>query len=216
MNQLTVTYDLIKGIKWSDGEPLKKADLELGVKIACDPDSGAVSLTFCESHDNLNGVTFNSDTSYTIKFLPGVQWPIYFTAPYGGYPSHVTVSDGRKLADVPAKEWATLPEVAEIPLGYGPYILKEWKKGEFMKFESNPNFVLGAPKVKNVIIQFYADTNAAVAALLTGEVDILEKATLGAGPEVETVLKAAAEGKIEARTDASPTWEHMDMNLFVR
>ena len=79
------------------------------------------------------------------------------------------------------------------------YILKEWKKGEFMKFEANPNFVLGAPKVKNVIIQFYADTNAAVAALLTGEVDILEKATLGAGPEVETVLKAAAEARSKPR-----------------
>ncbi len=216
MNQLTVTYDLISGIKWSDGEPLKKADLELSVKIVCDPESGNVSLTFCESHDNANGVTVTSDTSYTVKFLPGVQWPTYYLAPYGGYPSHVTVSDGRKLADVPAKDWATLPEVAELPLGYGPYILKEWNKGQSMKFEANPNFVLGAPKVQNVVIQIYADTNAAVAALLTGEVDILEKATLGAGPEVETVLKAAAEGKIEARTDASPTWEHMDMNLFVR
>ncbi|MCS6842148.1 MAG: ABC transporter substrate-binding protein [Roseiflexus sp.] len=216
MKQLTVTYDLIKGIKWSDGEPLKKADLELAVKINCDRESGATSFTFCESHDNLNGVTFNSDTSYTIKFLPGVQWPTYFLAPYGGYPSHRTISDGRKLADVPAKEWSTLPEIAELPMGYGPYILKEWKKKEFMRFEANPNFVLGAPKVKNVVIQFFADTNAAVAALLTGEVDILEKATLGAGPEVETVIKAAQEGKINVKTDASPTWEHMDFNLFVR
>jgi len=216
MNQLTVTYDLIEGITWSDGEPLKKADIELSVKISCDPESGATTFTYCDSHQGAEGVNVTSDTSYTITFLPGVQWPTYFLAPYGGYPSHQTVSDGRKLADVPAKEWATLPEVAETPLGYGPYILKEWKKGQSMTFEANPNFVLGAPKVKNVIIQFFADTNAAVAALLTGEVDILEKATLGAGPEVETVLKAAAEGKIEAKTDASPTWEHMDMNLFVR
>jgi ABC-type transport system substrate-binding protein len=66
------------------------------------------------------------------------------------------------------------------------------------------------------VIQFFADTNAAVAALLTGDVDILEKATLGAGPEVETVIKAGAEGTIQAYTDASPTWEHMDFNLFIR
>ncbi len=216
MNQLVVTYDLIDGIVWSDGEPLKQADLELGVAISCDPESGAVSLTFCESHSNADGVEFLSDTSYTVTYLPGVQWPTYFLAPYGGYPSHQVLGDGRKLADVPAKEWATLPEIAEIPLGYGPYILKEWNKGQSMVYEANPLFVLGEPSVKNVVIQFFADTNAAVAALLTGDVDILEKATLGAGPEVETVIKAGAEGTIQAYTDASPTWEHMDFNLFIR
>ncbi|MFV9507196.1 MAG: ABC transporter substrate-binding protein [Oscillochloridaceae bacterium umkhey_bin13] len=216
MNQLTATYNLIDGIVWSDGEPLKQADIELAVAINCDPDSGAVSLTFCDSHQGPDGVEFLSDTSYTITFLPGVQWPTYFLAPYGGYPSHQVLSDGRTLADVPASEWSTLPEIAEIPLGYGPYILKEWNKGQSMVFEANPLFVLGEPPVKNVIIQFFADTNAAVAALLTGEVDILEKATLGAGPEVETVIRAGAEGTIQAYTDASPTWEHADFNLFIR
>ncbi len=216
MKQLVVTYDMLEGITWSDGEPLKQADIELAVKINCDPDSGSVSLTYCDSHQGAEGVEVTSDNSYTITFLPGVQWPTYFVAVYGGYPSHQELSDGRILADVPAKEWATLPEIAEIPLGYGPYILTEWNKGQSMVFEANPDFVLGEPKVKNVIIQFFADTNAAVAALLTGEVDILEKATLGAGPEVEAVIKAGEEGTIEAYTDASPTWEHMDMNLYLR
>lgn len=216
MKQLTVTYDLLAGIKWSDGEPLKAADIELSVKINCDPNSGAVSLTYCDSHQGADGLTVNSDTSYTVTFLPGVQWPTYMLAPYGGYPSHLTLSDGRNLADVPAEEWATLPEIAETPIGYGPYILKEWNKGQSITFEANPNFVLGEPPVKTIIFQYFADTNAAVAALLTGEVDLLEKATLGAGPEVESVIKAGAEGQIQAYTDASPTWEHMDMNLFVR
>ena len=34
------------------------------------------------------------------------------------------------LKDVPAKEWSTLPEIAEKPLGYGPFMVEDWKKGE--------------------------------------------------------------------------------------
>jgi ABC-type transport system substrate-binding protein len=126
------------------------------------------------------------------------------------------LSDGRKLADVPAAEWQTLPEIIERPLSNGPYILKEWFKGQSMTFEANPNYYKGEVKVKKVIIKFIADTNQAVAQLLTGEVDVLGSETLGAGSEVQTVIEAGKEGKIQAFVVASPTWEHIDMNLFTK
>jgi hypothetical protein len=50
--------------------------------------------------------------------------------------------------------------------------------------------------------------------LLGGDVDLLEKATLGAPPQ--TLFDAAAEGKINLYIDASPTWEHIDMNMYVK
>jgi ABC-type transport system substrate-binding protein len=214
MKQLTVTDKWISGIKWEDGEPLKKADFELAYKINCDPDSGATSLTYCKS---IKSIDFKSDTEYTVTFHPGVQWPIYFAgAGLGAYPSHQVLSDGRKLADVPAAEWQTLPEIIERPLSNGPYILKEWVKGQSMTFEANPNYYKGEVKVKKVIIKFIADTNQAVAQLLTGEVDVLGSETLGAGAEVQTVIEAGKEGKIQAFVVASPTWEHIDMNLFTK
>lgn len=214
MKQLTVTDKWISGIKWEDGEPLKKADFELAYKINCDPDSGATSLTYCNS---IKSIDFKSDTEYTVTFHPGVQWPTYFAgAGLGAYPSHQVLSDGRKLADVPAAEWQTLPEIIERPLSNGPYILKEWVKGQSMTFEANPNYYKGEVKVKKVIIKFIADTNQAVAQLLTGEVDVLGSETLGAGSEVQTVIEAGKEGKIQAFVVASPTWEHIDMNLFTK
>ena len=36
-------------------------------------------------------------------------------------------------------EWSALQEIAETPLGVGPYILKSWEKGVRMDFEANPN-----------------------------------------------------------------------------
>ena len=213
MKQLAVTFQYNAGIKWEDGTPLTQADFKLGLKIDCDRDSGAVDFTVCDSRAK---VDFLSDTSYTVTYLPGVQWPEYFVYGISAYPAHLVLADGRRLADVPAKEWQTLPEIAQDPLSTGPYVLDSWVKGQSITFSANPNYYKGAPKIKKVVIKFIADTNQAVAQLLTGEVDVLGNETLGGGAEVQTVLDAAAKGKVQAFTLASPTWEHIDFNLNVK
>ncbi len=218
LKQLTVSFETKPGMKWQDGSPITKADYELGHKTTCDKDSGATTFTFCNS---VQTFTQESDTKQTLVFLPGVQWPTYYTGGFGPAPSKQPIESdgpykGKTLADVPAKDWPTLPEVAEKPWSNGPYKITGWEKGQKMTFEANENYYGTAPKIKKIVIQFYADTNAAVAALLTGDVDVLGTETLGAGAEVQTVVDAAAKGKVQVVTLASPTWEHMDFNLFVK
>jgi ABC-type transport system substrate-binding protein len=213
MQQLAVTFEYVDGLKWEDGEPFKQADFELGNKIACDPDSGATSFSVCDSTQE---IAFEGDLKHTVTYLPGALWAEYSILTVGAYPSHQTLGDGRKLADVPASEWPTLPEIAEDPLSSGPYAVESWEKGQRMVLTANPNFFLGEPAIKTITIQFVADTTQAVAQLLTGDVDLVDKTTLGAGPELETVLKEAEAGNIQAELSASPTWEHMDFNLFVK
>jgi len=213
MKQLTATYKF-KDYTWSDGTPGAVADFELAYKIDCDKESGATTFEVC---DQIQSVEFGPGLEYTVTWLPGSQYSLFFLAPIGAYngpyPSHQVLADGRKLAEVPANEWATLPEIAESPLSYGPFVLTEWKKGESMTFDVNPYFE-PAPAIKKVVIKIIPDTNQAVAQLLGGEVDYLEKATLGAGPEVQTVVDAGKEGKIKVELTASPTWEHIDFNMF--
>ncbi len=215
MKQLTATYKF-KDYTWSDGTPGSIADFELAYKIECDKESGATTFETC---DQIQSVDFGPGLEYTVTWLPGSQYSLFFLAPVGQYdgpyPSHQVLADGRNLADVPAAEWQTLPEIAESPLSYGPFVLTEWLKGESMTFEANPYFE-PAPAAKTVIIKFITDTNQAVAQLLAGEVDYLEKATLGAGAEVQTVLDAAQQGTVQVELSASPTWEHIDINLFTK
>jgi ABC-type transport system substrate-binding protein len=217
--QISVTYKH-KADKWSDGTPVTKADRELSFKINCDRTSGSTSYDGC---DRIASVVFADDNSYTTTFVPGYQnFFYYLNGAQGAYPSFQEIKSsgpyqGKKLADVSAKDFATLPEIAELPLGSGPYILKSWKKGEAMTFEANPNYRGGAPKVKRVVVRFYGDTNGAVAALLAGQADVVGTETLGAGSEVQAVIDAKKAGKaIEVFTQATPTWEHIDMNLNVR
>jgi ABC-type transport system substrate-binding protein len=213
MPQLAITASFVDGLMWSDGTPVTQADVELSDKIVCDKDSGATTFTLCDRTANreYNGTT----ETYTL--VPGFLDPTYFVDYLpGAYPSERVLSDGRKLGDVPASEWATLPEIAESPMGYGPYMITAWEKGQSMSFAANPNFVGGAPKTPNIVITFLADTNAAVAQLLTGDVDVLFGETLGAGAEVQTVVDASKEGKASVYILASATWEHIDISLFVK
>ena len=102
-----------------------------------------------------------------------------------------------------------------MPQATVPFVLDEWNKGESMTFVRNEYFEPKA-KLAKIVIQFVPDSQTAVAALLGGDVDYLEKATLGAGAEVQTVLDAEKEGKLVVETIASPTWEHADFNLFTK
>ncbi len=216
MKQMVVTYKVIPGITWSDGKPLVKADFELGYKTACDRENGATSFITC---DRTQSITFDSDTAYTVTWLPGVQdGATYFLAPYGASPAHQVIESegpykGKTLAEVPAKDWPTLPEIAEKPLGFGPYVITEWVKGEKMVFTANPYYVLGAPKTSNIVISFITPENAE-AQLLAGGVDVLDGTTLVG--VTETLAKAADEGKVVLLVNPSATWEHIDFSLFVK
>jgi ABC-type transport system substrate-binding protein len=218
--QLVVTYKWLPHT-WSDGVPATVADFELAFRINCDPASGATTFTTCEA---IQGVEYGTGEAieYTVTYLPGVQDPNYMIAPFSispsaaSYPSHQVISDGRNLADVPAAEWATLPEIAEKPLSIAPFVITEWIKGQSMTLEANPYFFGGTPGLQRIVIVFVQDTTQLVAQLISGDVDYVEKATLAGGAEVQLVKDAAEQGQLNFEIIASPTWEHIDMNLFVK
>ncbi len=210
MKQLTVNYEYRPDLKWPDGEPIKAADLELGWKTLCDPESGATTFTYC---DQTASATFEG-TTFTRTGIPGEQDPTYYVQ--GNlipYPSHRVLSDGRVLADIPASEWLTLPELAESPWGFGPYMVGEWVKGEKIVLTAHPYWFGGTPASPNLVVALITPENAE-AQLLGGQVDILTSETL-AGVS-ETLDAAEKEGKINVFNEAGATWEHIDFNLFVK
>jgi ABC-type transport system substrate-binding protein len=216
--QLVVKYEL-NPYTWSDGTPGSIEDVKLAYQINCDPNSGATTFNTCDSFANVEYAEDGS-LSWTVTTWPGAQDPFYDVMPFSispkaaVYPSHQVVSDGRNLKDIPAEEWLTLPEIAEKPLSYGPFYIDEWIRGQSITLKANPYYEPGTG-VDEIIVIFVTDTNQAVAQLLNGDVDYLEKATLGGGAEVQTLVDAAAEGRVNIEIIPSPTWEHIDMNMFL-
>jgi ABC-type transport system substrate-binding protein len=219
--QLKVTHKF-KANKWSDGEATKAADMNLAFKVDCARDSGNTTFFGCDRIASYEAKDVDGGGIETVTTLiPGYQSPTYFLPGGWGYPSHQEVKSegankGKKLADVATADFQKLAEIAETPLGTGPFVLTKWEKGVAMTLDANPNFGGTAPKVKKIIIQFFGDTNGAVAALLAGDVDVVGSETLGGGAEAKAVAEAAAAGKIGAVNLPSATWEHIDFNLNVR
>ncbi len=213
MKQLVVTYRF-NPFTWSDGTPGVIADFQLGYKIDCDEPFVYTLSVPCES---IQEVTWAAEgLEYTVTYLPGVQTPTYFLAPFTPYPSTRVLSDGRVLADVPADEWESLPELNEIPLSWGPYRIAAWEKGKSITLERNPYYA-GEVATPNVRFVFLEDAAQAAAQLINGEVHYLDESTLGAGAAVQTVIDTArSTGAIKYSLTASATWEHIDINLLIR
>jgi peptide/nickel transport system substrate-binding protein len=58
-------------------------------------------------------------------------------------------------------------------VGTGPLKLGEWNPGQYMIFDANANYYEGKPPVDRVVIQFYAQQDAMVQALIAGEIDAI-------------------------------------------
>ncbi len=76
----------------------------------------------------------------------------------------------------------------ENPIGSGPYVLKEWAKGEKMVVESNPYYYGDAPAT-NEITFLFVNTDTALSLLKTGEVDIARVSVNLADNEIEGYTK---------------------------
>jgi peptide/nickel transport system substrate-binding protein len=113
----------------------------------------------------VNFAAFKDD--YASNFSP--DWPQFAVDPsyflnIGWLPEHI-------LASVPAADQDS-SEFSRMPVGDGPYMLKEWNPGQEIILEaSDQPFPLGEPKVKTIIFRFFGDGSAIKAALQNGEID---------------------------------------------
>jgi ABC-type transport system substrate-binding protein len=218
MKQLVITYPWRNDLVWSDGVPLAIEDFKLSWKTACDPENGATSFYTC---DRTKEVAFAEDgtNTYTMTFIPGYQDALYYLAPIGFSPAHRIIETegpykGMTLADVPAKDWPTLPEIAEKPIDVGPYMIVENIPGEKIVYVANPYAAADlAPKTPNLVILMITPENAE-AQLLAGAVDMLDSTTLAG--LTEQLVTAEAEGKVKNFVISGATWEHIDINMFIR
>jgi peptide/nickel transport system substrate-binding protein len=86
---------------------------------------------------------------------------------------------------VPRSVWEgmTYDEILEFEdlsgaIGTGPYKLVEWVEGEYMILEANQDYWAGAPAIDRIVWQEYATEDAAVQAILAGEVDAIATDTI--------------------------------------
>jgi peptide/nickel transport system substrate-binding protein len=63
----------------------------------------------------------------------------------------------------------------EHPIGTGPFKFVEWVKGDHITLEANEEYWRGAPKIKTLSFRPIPESSTRVAAIQTGEVDIVTR-----------------------------------------
>lgn len=213
--RLTVTYTFRDDLTWSDGVPVTRADYELAYARMCDPQAMGDFMEIPDLCTEIESVNFISDTSYAVTYTPGYHRPDYFIPPLGRQPAHRQTGDGRRLADVPANEWATLYEVVTAPIGIGPYMLTRWEYGQEMVFESNPHYFGGPPATPRLIMRFLPQDQIE-SALLNSAIDLADSTSLWTGSLSAALLQAQSEGRIQLIVTPGLNYEQIAFRLTAR
>lgn len=168
---LQITYKLRKGIKFSNGDPFTCAD---------------VVNTWNAVMSDLSGA---STAGY--KDIESIECPDDYTAVVNMYK---TYSAYLRLFSfiIPraAGDFAQLDkwEFNRAPIGTGPWVVKEWRAGEYISFVPNPYYrEKGKPYLDSVIIKILPSRDVGVQLLSTGEIHALWYMTPGDFPALDAV-----------------------------
>jgi len=155
---LTWTYHIQSGLKWSDGQPLTANDVAYTFNRVIDEHQGC-----CFSYlKYVNSVTAPDDTTVVLKLSkPAIMDHIDIYI----YPEHIW----SKIPTDEAKTYENFPGVTS-----GPFHPVEWKKGQFMRLEANPDYFKGAAHVDEIVYRVFNNQDAAVEALKNHEIDFID------------------------------------------
>ncbi|MBC8171735.1 MAG: hypothetical protein H7X77_08680, partial [Anaerolineae bacterium] len=65
------------------------------------------------------------------------------------------------------------------------YTFTEWNVGNFIRFDANPNYTLGQPKIGTLLIRFFGDDETYVNSLIAGEISIATFFDWSYAPRIE-------------------------------
>jgi len=161
-----VVFTIRDGMKWSDGTPATSKDVCYSWGLAVDaiaaesyvgagyldPGIKDAGVTKVECPDDQTFIAYTTDQSDRIF---QVYVPILPAHIYG------------------AKDYTAIAEDTFDPplVGTGPYILQEWKTGQYARFTRNPEYWGPQGFADEVVIQFFQNADTMVQALKSGELD---------------------------------------------
>jgi peptide/nickel transport system substrate-binding protein len=189
---LDITYKLRSGVTWHDGEPFTSADVKFTFDTIHDNELGE----FAQWLVDMTGVRTPDDTTVVVSFgkpqafNPGLAIPIL--------PEHVWGS-------MSADEIRKSPN--DTPIGTGPYMFGEWKRGETVTIDRYAGWWGDRPAAQRIVFVLYGNEDVMSQALRAGEVDILTEVP----PTIWGGLQGV--GNVKAVSLPSYSFHHIGFNV---
>jgi peptide/nickel transport system substrate-binding protein len=157
----TYSFKLVKGVKFSNGEPFDSAAVKFSFDRAAAKDSTNKDKALFQSFESVAA----PDADTVVIALKNAEPNLPFLL-------------GQATAAI--VEPKSAPDDATKPVGTGPYTLGAWSKGSSITLNKWPEYRNAAAiKLAKVSIRFISDPSAQVASLLSGDVDAFPRVTAG-------------------------------------
>jgi peptide/nickel transport system substrate-binding protein len=156
-DERTWRFHLREGVKFHNGNDFKANDVKFSLGRLVEDDSQWTDRTFLAE--------VNVVDDYTVDIVT--------KEPYAAFMTRVVLwhmTDEETFAEVGADGFASQP------IGTGPFKFVEWIKDEQLVFEANTDYWGGAPRIKTVVFKSIPETATRIAALETGDVDLITDA----------------------------------------
>jgi peptide/nickel transport system substrate-binding protein len=183
----SVTWKLKQNLKWSDGQPFTAADVVFTYQFIANPKVASVSAG---TYDAIKSVEAIDNHTVRINFKDvNPAWSLVFVGGEGAIlPKHIYEQyNGANAREAPANL---------KPVGTGPYRVLEFRSGDTVIYEPNPEF-RQADKLSFQKIELKGGgdaTSAARAVLQTGDADFAYNVQVEA--PVLKQLETAGKGKV--------------------
>ncbi len=187
VNETTWEFKLRKGVKFHNGEPFTAASVKATIDYALDPASKS-HYAAAAYWGLVKEVQVVDD--YTVRFITKQPWP--------------SMVDNAALTSsliMPAKALKELgpAKLADKPIGTGPFRFVEWKRDERLVLDRNPDYWQGPADASRVTFRFIPEFSARLAALLSGEIDIMKDVPPHAVEAVEKSGRAHLRATVSSR-----------------
>jgi len=149
---LVYTFHLQDGVKFHDGTAMDANDVKFSLDRAR-----------AEGSTNAQKALFKGIASVDV-IDPGTV-KVTLKQPNGGFLTNMAWGD----AVIVAPE--SIKTDASKPVGTGPFMFKNWVKGDSITIVKNPNYWGKAVKLDKATFKFISDPTAAFAAMMAGDID---------------------------------------------
>jgi peptide/nickel transport system substrate-binding protein len=188
----TWTFFMRKNAKFSNGDTVKASDAVWSLKRA---------------HDTKGPWQWALEAVQDITAKDDFTVVVTLKEPWAPFLADISLFSNSILPEKVFKD-ATQEVLSTKPLGSGPYMLVEWKKGEEVVLKANPHYYeRGFPKTPELRIKYIPDDNSRIIAVQSGDVDGVDY------PPYSRVAELRRDARLEVQLNPSTEVRHLSLNV---
>lgn len=168
---LTWTFQTRPDAKWSDGHPLTADDVAFTLNTVVEFQKGPTA-NYANTVAHLKNAETSGPNTVILHYDQPVANVLTQVQSLGILPQHVwgpmATGDGSGL-----RSFANTPAGQPAAVYGGPFVVTDFKKDDVLLFQKNPNYYGEKPLIDGFGIKAYANADAMVSALKSGEIDAI-------------------------------------------